>query len=117
MGINQKLVLKSLEESGFKIIEHGDLVDLAEDWYGDQNVPWYFDMAREWSFESISAFKLSQFGQRVLAKVLWFVSKIGLVPADAVATEAMLSNGGRGLIKAGQSKIFTPMYYILAEKL
>jgi len=115
--IVQDKVLEALKESGFKILEHGDLVDIAEEWYGDKNVPWYFDMAREWSFESISAFKLSQFGQRLLGKVLWFVEKIGLVPAGAVATEAMLSGGGRALVKGGQSKIFTPMYYVLAEKL
>merc|ERR1719310_1535784 len=76
--------LDSLKAAGFKVLEHGDLVDIAEEWYGDQNVPWYFDIGREWSFESISAFKLSVLGQRVLSKVLWFVEKIGLVPKGAI---------------------------------
>jgi len=115
--IVQHQVVDALKESGFKVLEHGDLVDVAEEWYGDQNVPWYFDMEREWSFESLSAFKLSQFGQRTLAKFLWLVEKIGLFPRGAVETEDMLSSGGRALVKGGQEKIFTPMYYILAEKL
>lgn len=115
--IVQDKVLEALTASGFKIVEHGDLADIAEELYGDTNVPWYFDMAREWSFESISAFKLSQFGQRTLAKVLWLVEKIGLVPKGAIDTEDMLSSGGRALVKGGQEKIFTPMYYALAEKL
>ena len=34
-------VVEALERSGFKILEHGDLVDKAEEWYGDRNVPWY----------------------------------------------------------------------------
>jgi len=115
--ISQDAVLEALRASGFKIIEHGDLVDIAEEWYGEQNVPWYFDIGREWSFESISAFKLSQFGQRMLQKVLWLVEKVGLVPGGAIDTEAMLSSGAKALVKGGQQKIFTPMYYILAEKL
>lgn len=115
--IVQDKVLEALAASGFKIVEHGDLADMAEELYGDMNVPWYFDMGREWSFESISAFKLSQFGQRTLANVLWLVEKLGLVPKGAIDTEAMLSSGGRALVKGGQEKIFTPMYYALAEKL
>jgi len=115
--ITQGEVLEALKQSGFKIIEHGNIADIAEERYGDQDVPWYFDMATEYSFSSISTFKLSQFGQRFLAKVLWLVEKIGLVPVGAVSTEAMLSNGARGLIKGGKDKIFTPMYYVLAEKL
>jgi len=110
-------VMDSLKAAGFKVLEHGDLQDEAEEWYGDQNVPWYFDMAREWSFESLSAFKLSQFGQRTLQKFLWLVETIGLVPRGAVETEDMLSSGGRALVQGGKDKIFTPMYYILAEKL
>lgn len=115
--IQQHLVLEALKAAGFKIIEHGDLVDLAEEWYGENNVPWYFDMGREWSFESLSGFKLSQFGQKSLAKFLWLAEKIGLVPGGSADTEAMLSSGGRALVKGGREKIFTPMYYVLAEKL
>jgi len=115
--ITQSEVVESLKQSGFKVLEHGDLVDIAEEWYGDQDVPWYFDMGREYSFESISGFKLSQFGQRFLRKFLWVIEKIGIVPAGALDTEDMLSSGGRMLVKGGKEKIFTPMYYILAEKL
>jgi sterol 24-C-methyltransferase len=115
--VHQSVPLKALEASGFRILEHGDLVDIAEEMYGDHNVPWYFDIGREWSFESIEGFKLSKFGQNSLAKVLWMVEKIGLVPKGAVDTEAALRQGGGNLVRGGQTKIFTPMYYILAEKL
>jgi len=115
--IVQHEVVDALKAAGFKVLEHGDLVDIAEEWYGDQNVPWYFDMGREWSFESLSAFKLSQFGQRTLQKFLWLMETIGLVPPGAIATEDMLSSGGRALVQGGREKIFTPMYYVLAEKL
>jgi sterol 24-C-methyltransferase len=115
--VHYSVPLKALEQAGYKIIEHGDLVEIAEEWYGDQDVPWHFDIGREWSFKSIEAFKLSKFGQHTLAKLLWLVEKLGLVPAGAVATEAMLRQGGENLVRGGQTKIFTPMYYILAEKL
>jgi len=106
-----------VEASGYKILEHGDLVDIAEQWYGEHNVPWYYDMAQYYAFGSIRSFQLSQFGQQCLSKLLWLVHKIGLVPKDALDTEQMLSYGGRNLVAGGKTKIFTPMYYILAEKL
>jgi len=115
--VSYKVALAGLEASGFRILEHGDLVDIAEEWYGDANVPWYFDMGRYYAFGSFQDFRLSQFGQLFLNKVLWFVSKIGLVPQDALETEKMLRHGGMNLVAGGQAKIFTPMYYILAEKI
>jgi len=115
--VSYKAALASLEASGFRILEHGDLVDIAEEWYGESNVPWYFDMGRYYAFGSVGDFQLSQFGQKVLHNLLWFVAKIGLVPQDALETEKMLGHGGRNLVAGGQTKIFTPMYYILAEKL
>jgi len=109
--------LDSLEASGFRILEHGDLVDLAEEWYGDNNVPWYYDMAQPWAFSSFRSFALSEFGQNTLGRFLWLASKVGLVPEEASKTEQMLKQASINLVKGGQMKIFTPMYYILAEKL
>eukprot|EP00931_Biecheleriopsis_adriatica_P119346 TRINITY_DN94583_c0_g1_i1.p1 TRINITY_DN94583_c0_g1~~TRINITY_DN94583_c0_g1_i1.p1 ORF type:complete len:389 (+),score=114.07 TRINITY_DN94583_c0_g1_i1:65-1231(+) len=109
--------LEALEKSGFKILEHGDLVDLAEEWYGDHNVPWYHDMAASYSFASFRQFALSEFGQNTLGTFLWLANKVGLVPEEASKTEQMLRQASVNLVKGGKQKIFTPMYYILAEKL
>lgn len=115
--IHYKGPLEALEQSGYKILEHGDLVDLAEEWYGEHNVPWYYDMAQPYAFSSFRSFALSEFGQNTLGRFLWLASKIGLVPEAASKTEQMLKQAGIYLVKGGQQKIFTPMYYILAEKL
>jgi len=108
--------LQSLGEAGMKVLEHGDLVDLAEEWYGANNVVWYHDMAQQFAFGSMQQFQLSSFGQETLSRVLWAASKVGLVPKDALDTERMLRHGAINLVKGGKAKIFTPMYYILAEK-
>ncbi|CAJ1343321.1 unnamed protein product [Effrenium voratum] len=109
--------LEGLKSSGFRILEHGDLVDLAEEWYGDHNVPWYYDMAQTYSFSSFRTFALSDFGQRALGSFLWLAYKVGLVPEEASKTEQMLRYASINLVKGGEQKIFTPMYYILAEKI
>ncbi|CAE7376308.1 SMT1 [Symbiodinium necroappetens] len=108
--------LQGLNRSGFRILEHGDLVDLAEEWYGDHNVPWYFEMAQFYSFASFRSFALSEFGQRALGTLLWLAAQVGLVPEDASKTEQMLRQASINLVKGGELKIFTPMYYIVAEK-
>eukprot|EP00440_Ansanella_granifera_P022627 gb/GFBE01024576.1/.p1 GENE.gb/GFBE01024576.1/~~gb/GFBE01024576.1/.p1 ORF type:complete len:387 (+),score=136.33 gb/GFBE01024576.1/:1-1161(+) len=114
--IGWKGPLESLEKSGFKILEHGDLVELAEEWYGDHNVPWYYDMAQTFSFSGMRQFALSEFGQNTLGRFLWLANKVGLVPEEASKTEQMLKQASINLVKGGQQKIFTPMYYVLAEK-
>jgi sterol 24-C-methyltransferase len=73
-------------------------------------------MAQYFAFSSMSAFQLSDFGQYWLSYLLAFVAKIGLVPKDALDTEQMLVKGKKGLVTGGKMKIFTPMYYIVAEK-
>lgn len=108
--------LEGLNRSGFRILEHGDLVDLAEEWYGDHNVPWYFEMAQFYSFASFRSFALSEFGQRALGTLLWLAAQVGLVPEDASKTEQMLRQASINLVKGGELKIFTPMYYVVAEK-
>jgi sterol 24-C-methyltransferase len=114
--ISARSALKSVEDAGLRVIEHGDLVDIAEETYGAHNVPWYYDMAQYFAFSSMSAFQLSDFGQYWLSYLLAFVAKIGLVPKDALDTEQMLVKGKKGLVTGGKMKIFTPMYYIVAEK-
>ncbi|CAK9006285.1 Cycloartenol-C-24-methyltransferase (24-sterol C-methyltransferase 1) (Sterol C-methyltransferase 1) (Protein CEPHALOPOD) (Protein STEROL METHYLTRANSFERASE 1), partial [Durusdinium trenchii] len=109
--------LEALRKSGFRILEHGDLVELAEEWYGDHNVPWYFDMAQKYSFSSFRSFALSDFGQRALGTFLWMAGQVGLVPEEASRTEQMLRQASINLVKGGELKIFTPMYYVLAEKM
>lgn len=109
--------LESLKQSGFRILEHGDLVDLAQEWYGDHNVPWYYDMAQKYSFSSFRTFALSDFGQRTLGTLLWLAGQAGVVPEEASKTEQMLRHASINLVKGGELKIFTPMYYVLAEKI
>lgn len=115
--IVQTEVIKALENSGFRILEEEDLQDSAEELFGEHNVPWYYDMSREYAFGSLESFKLSQFGQRSLSGVLTFMEMIKLVPPGASDTNEMLKTGGKGLVKGGQLKIFTPMYMVLGEKL
>jgi len=109
-------VLESLRDAGFVVLEHGDLVDIAEEQYGDHNVPWYYDMAQTYAFSSVSSFQLSSFGCGLLNYFLKALVTIGLVPADGLDTQDMLLKGKTNLVGSGKSKIFTPMYYILAEK-
>ncbi|CAK9085708.1 unnamed protein product [Durusdinium trenchii] len=90
---------------------------LAQEWYGDHNVPWYFDMAQKYSFSSFRSFALSDFGQRALGTFLWMAGQVGLVPEEASRTEQMLRQASINLVKGGELKIFTPMYYVLAEKM
>jgi len=115
--VHQSHPLEAMKTAGFRIIEHGDLVDIAEELYGDQNVPWYYDMAQPYAFSSVRSFQLSQFGQNSLSYLLWFMQKIGAVPKDALNTETMLRTGGINLVEGGKTKIFTPMYYVVAEKI
>ena len=107
-------------------LSSGDLVDLAEakpsstvhiavqedetclqEWYGDHNVPWYFEMvwgtgaegpgfepiarplpeAQFYSFASFRSFALSEFGQRALGTLLWLAAQARLPQASTLCPQ------------------------------
>jgi len=115
-GINNLItvseMLSHLEPSGFKLLEGGDVVQMALV-NGEEDVPWYEPLQAGWS---LSQFPMSRVGRAATTGMLTVTDAVGLTKG-AKDTQTMLQDAGYCLVEGGELQLFTPMYYILAEKL
>eukprot|EP01120_Amphizonella_sp_Union-15-10_P002298 TRINITY_DN1245_c0_g2_i2.p1 TRINITY_DN1245_c0_g2~~TRINITY_DN1245_c0_g2_i2.p1 ORF type:complete len:343 (-),score=70.84 TRINITY_DN1245_c0_g2_i2:67-1095(-) len=103
-----KLVLAALEEVGFEVLEHKDLALQCSD-----DTPWYLPLSASWSLGGI---KHTRVGRYMTNRFLYLMETLKLAPEGSVQTSDMLNDAAAALVAGGKSKIFTPMYFVLARK-
>jgi len=101
------------ESTDFELIEHYDLSARAQDWYGENNVPWYAPLQADFSLEG---FRMSNFGRAFLDVFVGTLETIGLAPEGSLQTKRMLDDAAVYLVKGGETEIFTTSDYFLARK-
>ena len=95
-----KTYLEELRNSDLEILENGDLEELAK---AENN--WY-DPLVIYSYLII----------RVLSYIPILISILfGFLNYDALKAQQILNVGATSLVKSGQLKIFTPLYYIIVK--
>lgn len=106
-------ILKDAELAGFEIVEHFDVNKMYEEIYKEGNVPWYFPLQASFSIEG---WKATPIGRKTTTGLLTCLEALKVMPKGSVATAKMLEDGAENLVKAGELKIFTPMYFFLYRK-
>jgi len=99
-------ILEALKEAGFEVIENFDIAPTSD-------VPWYLPLVGR-----ITATGLvhTRIGRWVSLNGLWVLEKIKIAPAGSAATLDMLQRGADALCESGRREIFTPMWWVLAQK-
>lgn len=100
-------VSEALEKAGFVIEMQRDLVEDGSE------IPWYEPLAANLS---LSGFKHTYFGRIATSVLLYTLESLKLAPKGSYNTQQMLCKGADGLVRGGQKKIFTPMYFFLVRK-
>lgn len=111
--ITPEEILKDAEAAGFEVIEHFDVAQKAEELYQDGNVPWYYPLQASFSLEG---FKSTPIGRKTTTGLLHVLEFLKIMPKGSVQTAKMLEDGAENLVKAGERKIFTPLYFFLYRK-
>lgn len=111
--ITPELILKDAESVGFEVVEHFDISKLSEELYKEGNVPWYHPLQASFSLEG---FKSTPIGRKTTTGLLHVLEFLKIMPKGSVATAKMLEDGAENLVKAGERKIFTPLYFFLYRK-
>lgn len=96
-----KLVGFKIEES--QIIPEGD-------------IPWYQPLKGGDSFFSLNNFRASSIGRWIARRIVWLMEKSWIVAQGSVATVDILEKAAVGLVRGGESGIFTPYFFFLARK-
>lgn len=107
------MILKDAEEAGFELIEHFDMAKVAEERYQEGNVPWYYPLKAGFSIEG---WKSTPIGRKTTSTLLQVLEFFKVMPKGSLKTAQMLEDGAENLVRGGEKKIFTPMYFLLYRK-
>ena len=93
----------------------------AKDVAEDSTVPWYqpldADAAAGWSWmTSTAGFRLSRVGRLLTRAMVKAMERLSVAPEGSVRVSGLMETAGEGLVKGGRAGIFTPMFFVLAQK-
>lgn len=111
--LTPEIILKDAAEAGFEVIEHFDVAKAAEERYQEGNVPWYYPLQAGFSIEG---WKATPIGRKTTTTMLQVLEALKVMPKGSVQTAKMLEDGAENLVRGGEKRIFTPMYFFLYRK-
>ncbi|KAH9257939.1 hypothetical protein BASA81_003958 [Batrachochytrium salamandrivorans] len=107
----QESIVQDFERAGFTVL---DAYDLAAEYETKVDaIPWYATLQGGWNPDQFKHSKLGRFVTHVLVTVLEFLR---IAPKGTATTHLMLCDAAEHLAIGGEMKIFTPMFFVLAQK-
>lgn len=101
-------LVSDLETVGFDLVENRIIPE------GD--IPWYQPLKGGESFFSPSNFRTTFFGKWLTRNGVWLLEKAGIAAQGSLQTLNILEKAGEGVVRGGESEIFTPYFFFLARK-
>jgi sterol 24-C-methyltransferase len=80
------------------------------------DIPWYQPLKGGESFFSPSNFRTTFLGRWLTRNGVWLLEKVGIAAQGSLATITILEKAGEGVVRGGESEIFTPYFFFLARK-
>jgi sterol 24-C-methyltransferase len=102
------VVLDALDRAGLEVLEHRDLAPEC-----DPETPWYEPLAGRWS---LAGFRHTRAGRAATNLALRALEAVRIAPRGSAAVSTFLNRAAAALVRGGQTGIFTPMFYVLAQK-
>lgn len=103
--------VEALKEAGFEVLETRDM---ADDAFGTDGQPWMLPLIPSWNILS-QRFQFHWIGYRLTNAMIYMLEVLKLAPKGTLKTQRMLQEAAFGLGKGGVTKIFTPMYLMVAR--
>jgi len=98
--------IEAVKAAGFKILA-------AYDKCHEDDIPWYDSLSGKWT---LGGFKHTPTGRLLTNWMVWGLEKCWIAPSGSLKVHNMLCETANDLVKGGELDIFTPMFFILAEK-
>lgn len=80
------------------------------------DIPWYQPLKGGDSIFSLSSFRASNIGRWLTRTMVYLMESTWIAPKGSVSTVDILEKAAVGLVRGGESGIFTPYYFFLARK-
>ncbi|KAI9098648.1 S-adenosyl-L-methionine-dependent methyltransferase [Phlyctochytrium arcticum] len=109
--------LEVLKNLGFEIVEHCDLAADTAPLMEAQN-PWYLPLQGSYSLnlEQLHRWRMTPFGRWMTDKMVLTLETLRVAPSGTRKVSSLLNLAADSLVKAGEQKIFTPMFFFLVRK-
>ncbi|CAF0741383.1 unnamed protein product [Rotaria sordida] len=101
-------LISDLKSVGFTIEENQIIPE------GD--IPWYQPLKGGDSFFSLNNLRASSIGRWLTRNMVWFMEKTWIAAQGSIETLEILEKAAVGLVRGGESGIFTPYFFFLARK-
>jgi sterol 24-C-methyltransferase len=98
--------VEAIKSAGFNVITAFDKASEAE-------IPWYDSLAGKYT---LVGFKHTPLGRYLTNYMVWGLEKMWIAPSGSLRVHNMLCETADDLVKGGQLGIFTPMFFMVAEK-
>ena len=102
------VVLDALDRAGLEVLEHRDLAPEC-----DPETPWYEPLAGRWS---LAGFRHTRAGRAATNLALRALETVRIAPRGSAAVSTFLNRAADALVRGGQTGIFTPMFYVLLQR-
>jgi sterol 24-C-methyltransferase len=80
------------------------------------DIPWYQPLKGGDHWLSVNQLRASKFGRWFTRNMVRLMEKTGLAAMGSVATLEILEKAAIGLVRGGETGIFTPYFFFLARK-
>lgn len=103
-------VVKSLEDSGFEVLEH---FDANRNVHSKYEIPWYDTLNGSMT---LKGFRMTHPGRICTHALVSTLEFLKIAPAGTTKVSALLNATAIDLVDGGKDEIFTPSYFFLARK-
>ncbi|CAF1198161.1 unnamed protein product [Rotaria sordida] len=80
------------------------------------DIPWYQPLKGGDSFLTLNNFRTSFLGRLLTRNTIWLLEKTRIAAQGSLATLNILETARDGVVRGGESDIFTPYFFFLARK-
>jgi len=110
-----RLARAAIKNVGFELQHEEDLADRPDE------VPWYYPLEgdvrkAQTAWDYFTVWRMSWSGKLVTHNFMRFAEFLGFLPKGTWEVGESLKVAGDALVKGGQTKLFTPMYLVVAKK-
>jgi sterol 24-C-methyltransferase len=106
---------EALKTVGFEIEHEEDLADRPDE------VPWYYPLEGDLSkaqtaWDLLTVWRIHWTGRFVTRNAMRLMELVRIIPKGTCEVAETLEVAMHALVKGGQTKLFTPMYLVIARK-
>lgn len=83
----------------------------------EEDIPWYQSFKGDNSYWSISNYPRAPLGRWIIRCAMWLMEKTRIVAQGTVDMVDLADRGALAMIRGGESKVFTPLFFFLARKI